>query len=98
MCTEFSDQPGEHNAGTIVEVAQWYVRMMSLITSRGDTKTSTLTTFISGITSLFAILALEAAMLCPLANSELWNATRHDSEKENQPFCQKNNTNEISSC
>jgi hypothetical protein len=36
--------------------------MMSLLTLRGGTITSALTTFLSGITGMFAILVLEAAI------------------------------------
>jgi hypothetical protein len=65
--------------------------MMSLITSRGVTKTSALTTFLSGITGLFAILALEAAK----PSSILWRTLRCELlanmilKKKIQPFCKK---------
>jgi hypothetical protein len=60
MRIEFSDHPGEHNAGTIVEVAR-VIGLNDVINN--IKKTSSLTTFFSGITGMFAILALEAAML-----------------------------------
>jgi hypothetical protein len=91
MCIEFRDQPSEHNAGAVVEVAL-VIGLDDLIDaiqwSNHKISTNNIPLWNDCPIHNSGSKGCDI-LLCPLSDSTLWTVNRHDSAKITNKVCQK---------